>query len=63
MKMRCRRCRYYNYDFLSDVYEAGSFCGLHGRAYIDPFSEQVNLNHNGGCGFSPKNKPIQLELF
>ena len=61
-KMKCRRCKYLNFDFLEDKYEPESppFCGLHGRTEVDPDGEQQNLDHRGGCGFSDKNKTIEL---
>ena len=61
--MRCLRCSYYNFDFLSDSYEEGeSFCGLHGRAKVDPNGKQRNLDNHGSCGYHPKNQPIQMSL-
>lgn len=64
-KMKCRRCRYLNYDFLNDKYEPElpPFCGLHGRTKVDPDGEQQDLDHRGGCGFIPTSRPRQLELF
>lgn len=63
-KMKYRRCRYLNYDFLDEKYEPElpPFCGLHGRTKVDPDGEQQDLNHRGGCGFSDKNKPIELKI-
>lgn len=63
-KMRCRRCRNLNFDFLSGKYEPElpPFCGLHGRTEVDPDGEQQNLDHRGGCGFSDKNKIIELKI-
>lgn len=73
MQPRCCRCSYYCYDFLSDWYEPGSFCGLHGRAAVnDPYGPPPPLAHepNGRgfdcwCGFWPKSytAPRQLSLF
>lgn len=70
---RCSRCSYYCYDLLSDRYEAGSFCGLHGRAAIsDPYGPPPPLAHEPNsrgfdcrCGFWPKpcTAPRQLSLF
>lgn len=63
-KMRCWRCEWMDYDVFSRKYEKhpdGHFCGLHGRAQIDPDGKQVNLDHRGGCGFRSKQKdPVQL---
>ena len=62
-RARCRECQWLNYDFLSDKYERDlpPFCGLHGRARVDPNGWQQNLDHNGGCGFHCKHQ--QLTLF
>jgi len=53
-----------DYDVFSRTYEhhpSGHFCGLHGRAQVNPDGEQANLDARGGCGFSPKEKaPVQL---
>ena len=64
-KAKCRRCMNLNYDFLLGTYEDTDdyFCGLHGRAPVDPDGEQMNLDRRGGCGFHPRNEPIQLDLF
>lgn len=66
MKARCRNCNYLNYDFFSDSYErvepGEDFCGLHGRAKVNPDGEQQNLNSRGSCGYSRKARPVQLEL-
>jgi hypothetical protein len=62
--MRCYGCEYLNYDFLDDIYEHGEpFCGLHGRAPVDPNGPQQDLNHHGGCGYSPIDKGAQTSLF
>jgi hypothetical protein len=65
MKMRCWRCKNLNYDYFDRKYETPAdghfFCGLHGRAQVDPDGEQVNLDRRGGCGYYPKEKaPVQL---
>lgn len=64
MKAKCSQCRYLNYNFFDGTYEnkVPPFCGLHGRARVDPDGEQRNLNHEGGCGFSRKMKSIQTAL-
>lgn len=65
-KAKCRQCLHLDYDHLSDTIEpckdGEHFCGLHGRARIDPDGIQQDLNHQGGCGFIQRNKPVQLEL-
>lgn len=65
MKARCRRCYYLNLDFIDLTYEddCPPFCGLHGRSRIDPDGEQPDLDHHGGCGFSPKEQEYQLSMF
>ena len=64
MKAMCRQCEYLNWDWLTHEYESGPyFCGLHGRASVDPDGEQPDLNHKGGCGFSPSSEPRQYNLF
>lgn len=62
-RAKCRECRWLNWDFVTDGYERGSepFCGLHGRARVDPSGKQPNLDHMGGCGFVTKYE--QLKLF
>lgn len=70
---RCSRCSYYCHDLLAGRYEAGSFCGLHGRAAIsDPYGPPPQLAHEPNsrgfdcrCGFWPKAHiiPRQLSLF
>lgn len=62
--MRCRRCMWYNYNFLTDQYEEGSFCGLHGMEDVTPDAPQMALLHTEepDCGFTPKQKITQLEL-
>ena len=64
-KMRCWRCTWMDYDVFSRKYEkhpnGWHYCGLHGRAQVDPDGLQVNLDRRGGCGFHSKEKaPIQL---
>ena len=63
-KMRCRYCVNYCYDHLGRKYETDCepFCGLHGRARVDPDGRQQNLDRRGGCGYSPRQKVIQLEI-
>lgn len=55
---------WYNYDFLNDKYEEGSFCGLHGSIHVVPDAPQMALLHTQepDCGYFPKQQPIQLEL-
>ena len=63
-KMRCLQCMWFNYDFFERKYEDGkSFCGLHGRAHVNPNGDQVNLlgSDRFGCGFEPIE--TQLSLF
>lgn len=70
-KIKCRTCYNLNYDYFSSRYEPYEeikywFCGLHGRAHVDPDGMQVDLNKRGGCGYFPKVKkkePKQLSLF
>ena len=64
MKMRCERCVYLNWDFLTGTIEKTDhdFCGLHGRAQVDINGKQQNLDSRGGCGFSEKARYVQLEL-
>lgn len=68
-KIKCRTCTHLNYDYLQSRYEtfeeAGNYyCGVHGRAAVDPDGQQVNLNRRGGCGYYPKQRPPkQLSLF
>lgn len=66
-KIKCRSCLNLDYCYIFGRYEqrkdGDHFCGLHGRAHVDPDGEQVNLDARGGCGFIPKHrdpKPIQL---
>ncbi|MBR1464303.1 MAG: hypothetical protein IJ604_13145 [Prevotella sp.] len=64
-KIKCRLCTYLDYDFFERRFEnrteGNHYCGLHGRAQVDPDGEQVNLDHRGGCGFCSKQKdPVQL---
>ena len=63
-KMRCRRCIWYNYNFLTKQYEDGSFCGLHGMEDVTPDAPQMAMLHTEEpeCGFYPKQKITQLEL-
>ena len=63
-KMRCRYCANYCYDYLDGRYESDSepFCGLHGRARVDPDGKQQNLDSRGGCGYIARQKPVQLEI-
>lgn len=66
MKARCRKCNYLDFDLLHDQVEIVDsnqhFCGLHGRAIVNPDGEQPNLNNHGSCGFSPRIKAVQLTL-
>lgn len=64
MKARCRRCWHLNYDYIFKRYDWSSpyFCGHHGCARVDPDGEQPNLDRRGGCAFTPKNEPTQLEF-
>lgn len=66
-RMRCWRCAYLDYDCISDCQEQPQpgehFCGLHGRTRVDPDGEQMDLDHHGGCGFSPRKQAVQLSLF
>ena len=64
-KARCNNCEYLNWNFLTDEREQNStpFCGLHGRAHVDPNGQQMNLDSHGGCDYTPKHKPQQLTLF
>ena len=68
-KMRCRKCANLDYDYINGRHETrregGHFCGLHGRAHVDPDSNQVNLDRRGGCGFiqkEPSPKPSRKML-
>ena len=65
--MRCWRCAYLDYDCIGECQEqplpGEHFCGLHGRARVDPDGEQMDLDHHGGCGFAPRKEAVQLELF
>lgn len=63
-RMRCRRCMWYNYDFIFNEYREGSFCGLHGGEQVTPDAPQMALLHTEepDCGFFPKQKIVQLEL-
>lgn len=66
MKMRCKKCTWLNYDVIRDRYQNDyePFCGLHGRAPVDPEGEQVNLDRHGSCGFYPRQRqPEELSLF
>lgn len=67
MKMRCWSCEYLDYDIIDCQLERCSpgkhFCGLHGRARVDPDGNQVNLNNRGSCGYFPRKKSLQLLLF
>ena len=44
-----------DWDFITDEIrpqcDNDHFCGLHGRAPVDPDGPQVDLNHRGGCGY------------
>ena len=75
-QINCYTCIYYGWDFLTNEYEPGSFCGLHGRMEIEDPLDLVSRDRlNGGkneeypqvrCGYFPKEKeqaPIQLTLF
>ena len=66
-RMRCWRCEHLDYDHISDTQETAAdgehFCGLHGRARVDPDGPQQNLNRKGGCGFTPRKQTVQLDLF
>ena len=58
-KARCRRCMNLNYDFFTRTYEDtyDYFCGLHGRAPVDPDGEQSQphlVNYMIGCIISLK---------
>lgn len=55
---------WYNYNFLTDQYEEGSFCGLHGMQAVTPDAPQMALLHTAepDCGYYPKQQPVQLEL-
>lgn len=65
--MRCWKCQHLDYDHISDCQEQPQpgehFCGLHGRTRVDPDGEQMDLDHHGGCGFSPRKQAVQLSLF
>lgn len=60
--MRCRTCMWYNYNFISDCYEKGSFCGLHGCAHVVPGGPQQSFLHTKepDCGYH--SKVVQLTL-
>ena len=66
-KMRCWHCEYLDNDLLSGCHESVAdgchFCGLHGRAQVDPDGPQQNLDHKGGCGYVQRKHPVQLDLF
>ena len=64
-RMRCRKCKYLNWDFITDQKERtdDNFCGLHGRAKVNVDGYQVDLDHKGSCGFAPQATYTQLELF
>lgn len=64
-RARCKSCFYLNWNWITDTRDMNPpyFCGLHGRAIVDPDGEQENLDHNGGCGYSPKETSYQLSLF
>lgn len=63
-RMRCRRCMWYNYNFIFGKYEDGSFCGLHGCEEVTPDAPQMALMHTEepDCGYVPKQRITQLEL-
>ena len=63
-RMRCRRCMWYNYDFIFGEDTEGSYCGLHGGEPVIPDAPQMALMHTEepDCGFTPKQKITQLEL-
>lgn len=65
-KMRCRKCNWLNWDFITQTQENTTeyYCGLHGCARVDPDGEQANLDTHGSCGFSAirKESAKQLEL-
>lgn len=66
-KMRCADCYWLDWDFVTHRHiplrnPGFHYCGLHGRAQVDPNGEQQNLDRHGGCGFMPVQEPIQLEL-
>ena len=55
--MRCRNCKWLNFDVFSRSYIThpdGYFCGLHGSSQVNPDSKQVNLDGRGSCGYHPK---------
>lgn len=65
MKARCWRCRWLDYDFFNNRYNQYNDyhrCGLHGQHRVDPDGEQLNLDTRGGCGYTQRFIPIQLEL-
>lgn len=63
-RARCRECEYLNQNNINLEYESGDwFCGLHGRAAVDPDGDQPDLNHHGGCGFHKAATPRQYMLF
>lgn len=64
-RARCGDCRRLNRDLLADEAEPFErlgywFCGVHGRAHIDPDGRQPNLNRRGGCDYSTKNRQMSL---
>lgn len=63
-RTKCNFCAYLNYDFINDRYDDRQdfVCGLHGSAQVNPNGPQMDLDHKGGCGFSPKYKGEQLTL-
>ena len=67
MKMRCNKCVWLDYDVFDNMYESHTyhFCGLHGRARVNPDGEQQNLNGRESCGFTQKRdkpKPTIVQL-
>ena len=65
-QMRCFWCEHLDYDHINRRQEqpppGEHFCGLHGRARVNPEGPQQNLDHKGGCGFSERKHPVQLKL-
>lgn len=63
-KIRCRFCMNLDYNYIFDRHDpqpdGQHVCGLHGGSPVDPDGEQVDFDHNGGCGFIPKRKTVQL---
>jgi len=68
MKMRCRRCVFLDWEFISNTIEPREdgthYCGLHGGTTVDIDGPQMNLDNRGSCGFADRIRPAeQLDLW